>query len=369
MISRPSSSSPDRPAAQEQAALEWLARLDRGLTPEQEAEFERWLAGNPQHAEAFGEFDGTWSLLNRLRETPEAAGARGRPDPDVFAPRRTRWSRARRWALPLAAAAVIAGGVLARWSASPGASRGGAELTLAAASDASAPRRVALPDGSTIQLNRASGIEVRFSAAERRVVLVRGEAHFTVAGDPARPFIVRASGVDVRAVGTAFNVRLQPEAVEVLVTEGKVRVHDEQGRGLLRADLPVASVGAAEARPAGGERALVAGEKVTIALALQSSAVPRRATPVAVAAIDIDRALAWQARQLEFVSAPLAEMIAEFNRHNRQQIVIEDPGLAQQRFGGTFLPDDVAGFVRLLEAHFGVVAERGPDKIVLRPAR
>ena len=72
----PYDSTPERPNAQEQAALDWLARLDRGLTPEQEAEFERWLAANPQHGEAFGEFDGTWSLLNRIRETPETSAAR-----------------------------------------------------------------------------------------------------------------------------------------------------------------------------------------------------------------------------------------------------------------------------------------------------
>jgi transmembrane sensor len=51
-----------------------------------------------------------------------------------------------------------------------------------------------------------------------------GEAHFFVEKDPQRPFVVNAAGIDVRAVGTAFNVRIDPAAVEVLVTEGRVRV-------------------------------------------------------------------------------------------------------------------------------------------------
>jgi transmembrane sensor len=365
-------STPDRPNAQEQAALEWLARLDHGLTPEQEAEFEGWLAAHPQHGEAFGEFDGTWSLLGRLRETPEAAAtaAGGMPDPDTLAPRRRFRPRALAWSIPLLAAAAVALGIFGPWDANSRRLRRAADFTLAATSDPSGPRKLDLPDGSIVQLNRDSSLEIVFTAQERRVRLARGEAHFKVAKDAARPFVVRVSAVDVRAIGTAFNVRLQPDAVEVLVTEGKVRLNDEQGRNLLPEIGTALEPGAATAdSSAAGPRALLAGEKVTITLVSQAIAEPRLAAPVRAAADDIDRSLAWQTRQLEFVSAPLSEMIAEFNRHNRQQLVITDPVLAAQRFGGTFRSDDLAGFVRLLETHFGIEAERDGEKITLRPAR
>jgi transmembrane sensor len=82
--------------------------------------------------------------------------------------------------------------------------------------------RLALPDGSRVELKDGSEVVVQYSASERRVKLTGGEAHFTVWKDKTRPFIVNAAGVEVRAVGTAFNVRLEAKSVEVLVTEGRV---------------------------------------------------------------------------------------------------------------------------------------------------
>ena len=85
--------------------------------------------------------------------------------------------------------------------------------------------RARLDDGSTLELNAASAVRVQFTAAERRVKLESGEAHFAVAHDTARPFIVSAGGIAVRAVGTAFNVRYATGGdIEVTVTEGKVAV-------------------------------------------------------------------------------------------------------------------------------------------------
>src|SRR5581483_9214616 len=84
--------------------------------------------------------------------------------------------------------------------------------------------RQTLADGSVVELNGNTQVQVAYSPAERRVRLVQGEAHFTVAKNKRRPFWVEAQGVSVRAVGTAFNVRLDPQRVDVLVTEGRVPV-------------------------------------------------------------------------------------------------------------------------------------------------
>src|SRR5204863_5888557 len=80
------------------------------------------------------------------------------------------------------------------------------------------------PDGSVVELNRGAVVSAHFTASERRMRLVSGEANFKVAKDPQRPFVVEARGVAVRAVGTAFNVRIDAVSVEVLVTEGVVNV-------------------------------------------------------------------------------------------------------------------------------------------------
>src|SRR5690606_5608621 len=89
--------------------------------------------------------------------------------------------------------------------------------------------REVLPDGSSVTLNTDTEVHVRYLAGERLVRMVRGEAHFTVAHDVSRPFGVRAGDHIVQAVGTAFNVRLQPRGeVEVMVTDGVVRILDEE---------------------------------------------------------------------------------------------------------------------------------------------
>ena len=81
-----------------------------------------------------------------------------------------------------------------------------------------------LADGSVVELNRGAVVTERFTPDERRVQLVRGEAHFKVAKDLSRPFVVEVAGIAVRAVGTALNVRLDSAAVDILVTEGQVSV-------------------------------------------------------------------------------------------------------------------------------------------------
>ena len=104
-------------------------------------------------------------------------------------------------------------------------------------------KSVTLSDGSTVQLNTNSRVEVRFSSAERRVHLTRGEAYFSVAHNPRRPFSVYAANGIVTAVGTAFTVRLrEQDAVEVTVEKGRVALStlSEAGPAISRKpSLPV----------------------------------------------------------------------------------------------------------------------------------
>jgi transmembrane sensor len=220
-------------------------------------------------------------------------------------------------------------------------------------------RNVELPDGSTVLVNTNTRIETAYSAAERRVRLVHGEAHFTVAKNPVRPFYVEANGVAVRAVGTAFNVRLRSDSVEVLVTEGRVRVADTtRGTSLIAEKSVQVSTDEAPLLRA-GERAVVAGS-------VAPGGVRQPVPAAAVTASEVGRVLAWQDRRLEFGAVPLSEIVAEFNRYNRVQLVVEEPALAAQRFGGSFRVDQPDTLVRLLEDRFGVRAERSKAEIVLR---
>ena len=336
------------PEVIEAAAAAWLSLRDRGMSAAETAEFVRWLQQDVQHATVFAELDSVWKDFDRLGTVATPTPSTAAPDADALAPR----PRVRRHPVLAWTAAGLAAALVAISFVTFGTPQYTAETAVGAF------QKIDFPDGSVAQLNTDSAIDTDFTATERRVRVVRGEVFFNVAKDPARPFIVISGPVAVRAVGTAFNVRQRAAGVEVLVTEGRVRLDDSsQGRSLLPA-----SAAAAEAP------LLVAGERALVAERPSGSA-PELATVAKVDPPAIQRALAWQERRLEFDAAPLAEVVAEFNRYNRRQLVIADATLAAKRFSGTFRADSYDPFVRLLEDDFGVIATRTEQAITLRPAR
>lgn len=206
------------------------------------------------------------------------------------------------------------------------------------------PRLQVLADGSTVELKEGAHIEVDFSGTFRRVKLTSGEAHFQVAKDKARPFIVSAGQTEVRAVGTAFSVLLASEAVDVVVTEGSVRV----GAGTEKA----------------GEPALVgAGNRCVVAADLRPLVQP-------VSGTEAGERLAWRVTQLEFSRTPLTEVVSLMNRHapveQRMRFEIADAELNAIKLTGFLRADNIEGLVRLLENNFHVRSEQAGERIVLR---
>ncbi len=211
-----------------------------------------------------------------------------------------------------------------------------------------------LPDGSVIELNRGAIIAEAFDDRVRRVRLLQGEAHFQVIHDSERPFVVEAAGVAVRAVGTAFNVRLETTSVEVIVTEGRVRVNDVvHGESLLAEE------------PAGQSPLLSAGQSARVELAPTLIPQVKEVPPEELA-----RRLAWKPHLLDFTNAPMPEIVAAFNRGNPVRLSLGDALLADMRLSATFRSDNVEGFVRLMESDFDLRVEwRGDQEIILRRVR
>jgi len=342
---------PDSPDAQRRAqtAADWLVRRDRGLTAAEQDEFLDWLAADPRHGE--------WLALHRSVVGDFTALAHWRPEHseepnrDLLAPPRRRIH----WLAPtlLAAAAAIALAVV--WHrATP------AVPAVLPLPSPELKRRI-LEDGSSVELNHGAVVTTDFSATERRATLVRGEALFTVAKNPGRPFIVRAGGVDVRAVGTAFSVRLDQAAVEVLVTEGRValaRMEDGTQTTADRKPDPSSALGPPPSEIAAGHRATVS---------LTNTEPPQI---VAVSPQAIAQQLNWHPQLLDFSSAPLAVAVAEFNRRNRVQFVLADEELAALPIVASIRSDNIEGFAKFLAAAPGVQIERrGATEIVVHRRR
>jgi transmembrane sensor len=327
----------------EAMAAAWLVQRDEGFSAEQAAEFARWQKADPRHAAAVAMLEETCSFLEampQVREKLEGATGDGR------GPKKAKIIR---FPTPLKTAAVIAACFLAMfaiWRFWPAQNTITFAQTYATASQGGY-RRVQLPDQSVVELNANTEVRVTFSAHRRDVTLARGEAHFTVAKNPARPFVVSTGRVAVRAVGTAFNVRIAPSSVDVLVTEGRVEV-SQASSGAAKAAAPLL---------------LGAG---------QHAVVPHESTPT-VATLDLaamSAALAWQNPPLISLDAPLADVVKQFNQRNRVQLAIADPDLGTRAVGGAFRADQVEAFVRLLEESRDIAVERrDAEHIVLRKVR
>jgi transmembrane sensor len=316
-------------------ACEWFVQFRAGEADEQaRREFDLWLRRSPECVRAYLEAAAIWSEAPNL--DPErrwdvesliaAAGkgdvidlARSRAgaslDPVPRPRRHMRWVAAAGVALCAAISAVI---VIERSRAATFETSTGEQ------------RFLTLADGSTVNLNSQSAVEIRFTPAERGVVLRRGEALFHVARNSARPFIVVTGGARVRAVGTEFDVYRKSAATLVSVLEGRVEVSQP------RSDH--------SSRPMTAEPvALGAGYRV----AVTPAGISRAEQADAVATI------AWTQRQLIFDSASVADVAEEFNRYNSRRMVI-DGDLAGLRLSGVFSSTDPMAFVRFLQDRFGV---------------
>lgn len=353
------SSEPTLEAIAETAAR-WVSRRDAGLTSAERAEFECWRDADARHEAALRHYDATWARFDRSGRSDAILRELGVQQ----AKRRRRRQRVGAAALALALLGSVGLITFTDRPAGPQpivAARPGGLLLM--------PEQRALPDGSVVDLKGGAEIRVDFSPGLRRVELVRGEAHFRVAKDRARPFAVEAGGVQVRAVGTAFAVQRNAAHIEVVVTEGRV--------ALARAEEP-ASSGSSARTPAGAPSTELAplaladaGQRVVVPAADLASLSTLAVVPVS--ADEIAERLAWRAPRVEFSATPLSEALAMMSRATSERAdgvqMRIDPGsaaLGREPISGVFRADNAEAFVRMLELSLGVQAERRGNQIVLR---
>lgn len=336
-------------------AAVWTWRLDSGaLTPEERERLESWLRDDARHRRAFEELSSTWSFLDRLSERPadEKIAALARLEPR----RGSRWGRGGapigvsryRQAAALAAAVLVAGVGLALWFSQRPAMQ-------VVSTTVGQQRHITLADGSRITLNTDTLLAVRLTAHRRDIYLRRGEAHFEVVHEAARPFFVHAGDALIRDVGTQFEVRLHSDRdLDVLVNEGRVEV-----RGPAAAQASAAATAGSGAE-AGWVRALSAGEQLSVAgphLKVMSESPQQIADE-----------LAWRDGALVFQGEPLSQAIAEVGRYTQARIVLAGPEVASLRISGRFRTNDVPGFFQALQEALPVrVSRAGPQLVYIAP--
>lgn len=298
-----------------QAAF-WVVRLHSDqVTAADEAHFAEWLAEQPERRAAYDEAERTWLAFERLRADGYARRALATLGAKQTGSRRV-WITG---ALGLAAASA-AGVALYLDRHSRTYSTGIGEL-----------RRTRLADGSTISLNTSTRVRVQLDGDQRRVWLNYGQAYFAVARDPLRPFRVFVGDEEVRALGTAFEVRREGDRVQVILEEGVVALYRGDTETVLRADTPP-------------EIVLQPGEAADIE-PMANARVER---------IDLRRTGAWRQGQLIFDAEPLARAVAEVNRYHERKIVLTDPSLGDISISGVFQTGRPEAFADSLTAAFPI---------------
>lgn len=337
----------------EDEAARWFWRKDQGVwTDADQAALQAWLDASTSHRISFLRMNAAWKVAARMQAlgagvAPGTVPPVGEWGNDKFPtgqaelessaapavnqpPVRARSFRA--GSTVKAAAAMLVMGALAALTYGVFAWRGAGYETAVGGLSV-----VPLQEGSRITLNTDTRVRVTLTDRERRIVLSRGEAYFEVAKDAARPFVVQVAGRRVVAVGTKFSVWNEADQVRVVVTEGRVKLEQDDAA----APTTLLDAGAVA--------------RATAATVQVSEKTTQQAEDI----------LSWRNGYLKFDATPLAAAVAEFNRYNEQQIEIGDATLAQLQVGGNFRPGNTAGFLQFVQTAFPVRVTAENKHIVL----
>ncbi len=338
-------------------AAEWFVRLrdDRLGTRHRERNV-RWLKESPAHIAELLRIQQVYKVLRTANLQNRSPGAPGEsasnvveftsrlPPPSEPAQSRTRFQS---WKMAAAVACITVALLLGfvvkvAW------------LDRTLRTELGEWRTAELTDGTRVRIGPDSVLRVAFGDDHRTVRLIRGEAMFTVAKDPSRPFFVQSEMIGVLAVGTEFRVSHWRGEDVVAVTEGNVALYRD-GRDAVHGAVPAAPAQVAEAT---GGVALAAGEQVSVTRATRS-------TPVAKQKVNVDYELAWADGWLVYQGRTIAEVASEFNRRNRVKIVVAEPSIAARRlalFRGS--ATDPESFVAALATSSDITVVRdGADEL------
>jgi transmembrane sensor len=315
-------------AGPEDEAVAWYARSRSGrLTADESESLRQWLMADLRHQDAYDDVRGAWEALDEVRMDPEILRVR---EDAVRGVRRHKGFVVGAGAAASALVAVVVAALFVVGPLRP------SEPPRVYATKTGEQASLTLADGSKVLLDTDSRMKVWSRLhGERRVDLLNGRAFFEVAKNPERPFVVHVGHGSVTALGTAFDVRLNPKGMRVVLVEGKVRV------------APV--VAASGAKP----MAMVAGQQIV------NDGSVMRLSPA-----NLEVETSWRAGALVFQEQPLSEVVAEVNRYTERKIEIVDPSIADRKVSAVLKISDTATFLEAIRSmRIARVASEGPTSI------
>lgn len=307
-------------------AAEWLLLLrERPQDADLGRQIDVWRAQSAEHGAAWNKTAAMWRALGAVSPQYERLSpARGEIAPPQ---RRTRRGAARSgygWlgqilrpkVAGVAAAIAICGALLL-----------GPTVMLRLQADAltatAETQSVTLEDGSVVALAADSGIKSAFDENRRTVTLLAGEAFFDVTADP-RPFVVAAGNVEIKVLGTAFNVRMTSAGTQVALEHGAVTARSNG--------------------PSGSQETLRPGEVMDI------DHGSGRSTKSTIALADI---AGWREGRLYVVDETIGSVVEQIQRYHPAWITLPDRGLSSKRVSGIYDLTNPDQALRALVAPYG----------------
>lgn len=304
----------------EAEAAGWLARVDRGLNSEEELLFQQWKAADIEHRIIFLQRQATWQRADQLAAMHQSSSLASRLP-----------SRLALKVAAIAAVLVVCVGLgLTWWPQDVAPQRFETAV--------GAKRSLNLPDGTHVELDTDTVIHASMTSWTRTVTLDRGQAYFEVVHDENHPFVVIAGNRRITDLGTKFSVRRDGDRVDVVVTEGEVRVEH------IAADHASAPVVA---------------ERNMVVIARDNETLVTTKPPK-----EISNAMLWRSGMLSFNQEPLAAVAEDINRYNVRKIEVVGPA-RDIRIGGSFRSDNIEGFTQLLRDGFRLKIVETDEKIVI----
>ncbi|MFC4347356.1 FecR family protein [Kordiimonas lipolytica] len=352
----------------DQAAEYYLDLQDGTMGAEELKAWQGWMAADGDHRRAFARMETLWGVLGEAQaddwrdlaaqtETDMAAGegqatvavhpSAGGSILSMVAPATEQPSVRKKpaYAWVGAIAASFAAVLVATFLLMGSPESGQAVRTLHYQTAAGQQRVINLTDGSIVELGAGSSVSVTYSEEDRSLTLDQGEAVFTVAKNPKRPFIVRAGQGSVTAIGTVFNVRKSDTNVEVRVLEGTVAVRpidDTADRG----------------RSRGRDASSAVTQPVALVTAGRQTAYSPAGRMMPIIEANVHEGLSWRVGVLTMVDWPIADVIQELNRYLTDEITIGDEAVGTMRFTGTVYPDQVDAWLEGLQQGYPIEVVR-----------
>lgn len=341
----------DNKSVQEQANL-WITRLDKGLSRTEKQQLIAWINQDESHYNALKRISFLWSDLATKHELS------GLFSHQQETKSKNDYLMKGLLALGLTCVALLTANLFSDvnkiWSNSPH------QLNSAYAyqqytSEYGEQKQVTLDDGSTVDLNTNTVIEVAYSKLQRKITLIRGEAKFDVSEDKNRPFTVVSGHNSFTALGTIFNVqRGNISSAELLVKEGRVLIAKadapvEELLKVINVSEPI-TTSLLKTTSTDDDNIISAGEKVAIANHIASPAQ-------SLSMQEIKQELAWQQGILIFDGEPLKQVLKEVQRYNTIKFMPLNSELAQLRVSGYFKSNDVNALLQSLHYNFAIDAE------------